>query len=329
MNIIQRNSTHNTSAKSKRKIEFIVLHYTAGTSSSRGKAIATANGFATSSREASADFIVDDFEIVQYNGNIENRYTWAVGGSKLSSKTSLGAKFYKICTNANSISIEMCSNKKNTTSLSVNDDDWYLTEATINNAIELTKYLMKKYNIDIDHVIMHHMVTGKPCPQPWCKNETALVNWRSFLNKIAAQDTPASEASIVNYQVKIKVNELNVRSGPGNSYAITTVVPKNSVYTIVAEQNGWGKLKSGAGWIYINNPNYVTIINQSTPAITSNEYKIQVTASSLNIRKGPGVTYATIGSIRDKGIYTIINEQNGWGELKSGGWISLKYTIRL
>jgi N-acetylmuramoyl-L-alanine amidase len=26
-------------------------------------------------------------------------------------------------------------------------------------------------------------------------------------------------------------------------------VKKNGVYTIVAESNGWGKLKSGAGWI--------------------------------------------------------------------------------
>lgn len=329
MTIIQKNSTHNTSAKSKRKIEFIVLHYTAGTSSAKGKAVAVANGFATSSREASADFIVDDFDIVQYNGNIENRYTWAVGGSKSSNATtSLGGKFYKVCTNANSISIEMCSNKKNTKSLSVTDDDWYLTEATINNAIELTKYLMKQYNIDIDHVIMHHMVTGKICPQPWCKNENALVSWKGFLSKVAAQDEQNSTEKPVNYQVKIKIDELNVRSGPGNSYSVRTTVKKNNVFTIIAEQNGWGKLKSGAGWIYVNNENYVTIMNSTAPLV-SNEYKVQVTASSLNIRKGPGITYGTAGSIKDKGIYTIINEQNGWGELKTGGWISLKYTKKI
>ena len=42
---------------------------------------------------------------------------------------------------------------------------------------------------------------------------------------------------------------LNVRKGPGTSYPVATQVHKGEVYTIVEEQNGWGKLKSGAGWI--------------------------------------------------------------------------------
>jgi N-acetylmuramoyl-L-alanine amidase len=40
-----------------------------------------------------------------------------------------------------------------------------------------------------------------------------------------------------------------VRKGAGIGYKVTTTVKKNEVYTIVQEQNGWGKLKSGAGWI--------------------------------------------------------------------------------
>lgn len=44
---------------------------------------------------------------------------------------------------------------------------------------------------------------------------------------------------------------LNVRKGPATSYAIATQIRKNEVYTIVAEESGWGKLKSGAGWIYL------------------------------------------------------------------------------
>jgi N-acetylmuramoyl-L-alanine amidase len=33
------------------------------------------------------------------------------------------------------------------------------------------------------------------------------------------------------------------------SYDITGSVKKGEVFTIVETQNGWGKLKSGAGWI--------------------------------------------------------------------------------
>jgi len=51
------------------------------------------------------------------------------------------------------------------------------------------------------------------------------------------------------YLVKITAQLLNVRSGAGLNNPVRTSVKKNGVYTIVAEQNGWGKLKSGAGWI--------------------------------------------------------------------------------
>lgn len=51
------------------------------------------------------------------------------------------------------------------------------------------------------------------------------------------------------YAVRITANVLNVRTGPGTYYRVAMTVKKGGVYTIVEEQNGWGKLKSGAGWI--------------------------------------------------------------------------------
>ena len=68
---------------------------------------------------------------------------------------------------------------------------------------------------------------------------------------------------------------------------------------------------------------------------TFKAYTVKVTASALNIRKGPGTNYGTNGVIRDKGVYTIVAESTGkgatkWGKLKSGaGWISLDYTKKL
>lgn len=263
LDIKKLTSTNKTTVKNNRKIEWLVLHYTAGTKSIKGTASNIANYFRTSTAQASADFIVDDEEIVQYNGDIENRYCWAVGGNQYSSKsTTLSAKYYKKCTNANSISIEMCSIKENSSSLSANDTDWGLTEATINNAVKLTKFLMKEYNIDINHVIMHHMVTGKLCPQPWCLNESRLSGWQGFLNKLGGiqvqqistpVQTPAPAAA---YLVKINTDVLNVRKGPGANYPIVTQVKRGSVYTIVAEESGWGLLKSYQknknGWLKLS-----------------------------------------------------------------------------
>ena len=53
------------------------------------------------------------------------------------------------------------------------------------------------------------------------------------------------------YIVRINSDTLNVRSGPGTNYKITSKVNKNFMFTIVEEKNKWGKLKSGAGWILL------------------------------------------------------------------------------
>lgn len=64
-------------------------------------------------------------------------------------------------------------------------------------------------------------------------------------------------------------------------------------------------------------------------------YLVRITADVLNIRKGAGTNYAVAGTIKDKGIYTIIEEAEGngatkWGRLKSKiGWISLDYTKKV
>jgi uncharacterized protein YgiM (DUF1202 family) len=60
-------------------------------------------------------------------------------------------------------------------------------------------------------------------------------------------------------------------------------------------------------------------------------YRVKVNTAVLNIRRGPGTNFSKAGAIRDKGVYTIVEEQTGpgatkWGKLKSGaGWISLDY----
>ena len=59
-------------------------------------------------------------------------------------------------------------------------------------------------------------------------------------------------------------------------------------------------------------------------------YLARVTANVLNIRKGPGTNYDVVGTIQDRGTYTIVEEKNGFGRLKSGaGWISLDYVKKV
>ncbi len=58
-------------------------------------------------------------------------------------------------------------------------------------------------------------------------------------------------------------------------------------------------------------------------------YMVKINVDSLNVRAGAGAQYKINDKITDRGVYTIIKEQNGWGFLKSAkGWISLKYTTK-
>ena len=70
--------------------------------------------------------------------------------------------------------------------------------------------------------------------------------------------------------------------------------------------------------------------SQTPSGATFTPYLVRITASVLNIRKGPGTTYAVTGQIKDRGVYTIVEQKGNWGRLKSGaGWISLSYTQKV
>ncbi len=75
---------------------------------------------------------------------------------------------------------------------------------------------------------------------------------------------------------------------------------------------------------------------QVYPKTDFSPYLVEVTATDLNIRKGPGTNYGKTGKYTGKGVFTITEERagtgsnKGWGKLKSGaGWISLDYVKRL
>lgn len=140
----------------------------------------------------------------------------------------------------------------------------------------------------------------------------------------------------VPFAVKVLIPDLNYRSAPSMSGSVKGQTGKG-IFTIVEVKNGWGRLKSGAGWIYLENPSYCTVQSSgSGGSSSSGSFLVQVSATDLNIRKGPGTNYRTTGKYTGKGIFTIVETRSGqgsnagWGKLKSGaGWISLDYAKRV
>ena len=229
--------------RSTAKIKYIVIHYTGNdgdTDENNGKY------FKNNIVKASAHYFVDDDSVTQ---SVPDAYiAWSVGGSKYSNcgKTG-GGKYHGKCTNANSISVELCDDVK--------DGKVYPSAKTIENAIELVKFLMKKHNIPQENVIRHFDVTGKSCPAYWCGSDAKDKKWKTeFWNKLKESSKASTTKKTFNpYMVRITTKELNVRAGAGTNHKVTCAVKKDEVFTITAEKmNGktkWLKLKSGKGWI--------------------------------------------------------------------------------
>lgn len=97
----------------------------------------------------------------------------------------------------------------------------------------------------------HYMFQATACPGPYLKSH--MMDIANAVNAKLNVTTPATvikpSAGFTPYLVKINTDVLNVRGGTGTNYPITTTVKRGQVYTIVDEVNGWGKLKSGAGYI--------------------------------------------------------------------------------
>ena len=74
------------------------------------------------------------------------------------------------------------------------------------------------------------------------------INEESVITEVVTQ----SQNTPIGYLVKINTDVLNVRAGVGISYPVVTQVKRGQIYTIVDEKDGWGKLKSGAGYIKLS-----------------------------------------------------------------------------
>ena len=170
---LKQNLANRTNYGSKRdlsKIKYLIIHYTSNDGDSD-----EANGkyFANNVVKASAHYFVDDNSVTQ---SVPDDYVaYSVGGKCQSNHHPM----YKVITNTNSISIEMCDNHKDGT---VN-----ICGETLANTYALARALMSKYNITIDRVYRHYDVNGKLCPN--CNGLLEDAIWQNFKNNIVNSTT--------------------------------------------------------------------------------------------------------------------------------------------
>lgn len=128
--------------------------------------------------------------------------------------------------------------------------NWTASDKAMASLIDLCVDICKRNGIQrlnftgdkTGNLTMHCYFKSTLCPGPYLKSKFPYI--ASEVNKrLGAEATPEP------FIAQITASSLNVRKGPGTSYAVAQTVRKGQVFTIVQQQGGWGKLKSGAGWI--------------------------------------------------------------------------------
>jgi hypothetical protein len=227
--------------------------------------------------------------------------------------------------------------------------------AVFNEAVELCVYLCKMYNLDPlgDGIIIGHyeghsrgIASNHGDPRNWFpKHGESMDSFRAAVKKSMGGSTPAPAPA---------PDPAPAPTG-AQKKGDTVKLADNAIYYSGKEIPAWVK---GQNWIVssisgdravidknvsgtnsINSPvntKFLTVVGGASPAPAPafQPYLVKVTAYTLNIRKGPGTNTAIVGTITDRGVYTIVEEADGpganrWGRLKSGaGWISLSNTER-
>ena len=118
-------------------------------------------------------------------------------------------------------------------------------------------------------ITVHRWFANKSCPGNWlyarlgdlASQVTKQLGGTTASTTTAAPAKPqASTASNakVPFLVKVSITDLNIRKGAGTNYARTGKFTGIGVFTIVEVKSGqgsaagWGRLKSGAGWISLD-----------------------------------------------------------------------------
>ena len=84
------------------------------------------------------------------------------------------------------------------------------------------------------------------------KKKTTTQKPPATTKKPAATTTKKEETKSTSFLVRVTANSLRIRKGPGTNYDTVAYINDKGTYTVVETKNGWGKLKSGAGWISLD-----------------------------------------------------------------------------
>ena len=273
--------------------EFIVVHNTANDATAENE-VAYMIG---NKNQVSFHYAVDDQEVVQ--GVPINRNTWHAGDGNGEG-------------NRKGISIEICYSKSGGTRF----------DQAEKNAAHFIATLLRERQWGIEKVKKHQDFRNKYCP-----HRTLDKGWNGFIQMIKSylNDIPVTSSSGFKVGEKVRVKESATQYATGQALAWFV---KGSIYEVTKVAGDQLLLSDIMSWVWIDD---VEKVSANTVVATDNTFLVEIICDELNIRQKADFNSKIVGTVKRGEVYTIIQEENGLGKLKSGaGYISLnsKYVER-
>ena len=277
----------------------------------------------SNNNQVSFHIAVDDKEVIQ--GVPFKRNVWACGD---------GANGPG---NRDGISMEICYSKSG--------GDRY-TQAE-ENAVYVAARLLHMHGLGIDRLKQHADFANKNCPHRirdekrwdgfkgrvrWVLEEIQKGNIESSLESgttevknLETTSAPSSTSFKVGDKVKVKTTATRYATGQ----SIKSFV-KGSTYEVTKIDSNKLLLSNIVSWVWDYDVEKVSS-STTTATASTNSFLVEIICDSLNIRQKADFNSKVVGAIKKGDVFTITEESNGLGKLKSGaGYISLnsKYVKR-
>ena len=206
-----------SSERTWQDIDYITVHYTANPGDNAYESV---QYFYEEYRASSAHYFVDESSV--WRSVADKDMSWHSGGAS--------QYFHETARNENSIGIEMCCRKTDTTTIDDPTDlDWYFLDGTETNSAALVKSLMKQYAVPIENVIRHTDITHKICPAPYVNVYAA---WQNFLTLITKNEINYRG----DYDINVTQNNVTVHSGPETTDPVVNTLQKGAEATVFEEK---------------------------------------------------------------------------------------------
>ena len=266
--------------------EFIVVHNTANDATAQNE-VAYMIG---NKNQVSFHYAVDDQEVVQ--GIPITRNTWHAGDGNGEG-------------NRKGISIEICYSKSGGTRFNQAEK----------NAAHFIATLLRERQWGIEKVKKHQDFRNKYCP-----HRTLDKGWNGFIQMIKSylNDIPVTSSLGFKVGEKVRVKESATQYATGQALAWFV---KGSIYEVTKVAEDKLLLSDIMSWVWIDD---VEKVSANTVVATDNTFLVKIICDELNIRQKADFNSKIVGTVKRGEVYTIIQEENGLGKLKSGaGYISM------